>query len=216
MDEAPRGRFLALEGVEGAGKSTQTRLLADWLSRRGVPHVVTREPGGTVLGEQVRRVLLESDVVTARTELLLMLAARATLVETVVRPALARGIVVLTDRFSLSTLAYQAFGRGLAEAEVRPLNAFATGGLEPDLTVVLDVPLSVGVERLDRRARARDRFEQADAAFHERVARAYVELAEREAAVERIDGTRGVDEVHAGVLALLAARFPETFGDGAV
>jgi len=211
---AQRGRFLALEGVEGAGKSTQARLLGDWLSRQGVPHVMTREPGGTALGEQVRRALLESERVTARAELLLMLAARATLVDEVVRPALEGGLVVITDRFSLSTLAYQARGRGLAEAEVRRLNAFATGGLEPDLTLVLDVPLDVGVDRLDQRARARDRFEQADGDFHARVAQAYGEFVKNEPGVERVDGTGGVDVVHAAILSLLSARFPETFGAG--
>lgn len=211
---AQRGRFLALEGVEGAGKSTQARLLGDWLSRQGVPHVVTREPGGTTLGEQVRRALLDSERVTARAELLLMLAARATLVDEVVAPALERGVVVITDRFSLSTLAYQARGRGLPEAEVRQLNAFATGGVEPDLTVVLDVPLAMGVERLDRRARARDRFEQAEAEFHARVARAYGDFVESEPSVERVDGTNGVEEVHAAILALLRERFPETFRAG--
>ncbi|MEJ2185083.1 MAG: dTMP kinase [Gemmatimonadota bacterium] len=213
---AQRGRFLALEGVEGAGKSTQARLLGDWLSRQGVPHVVTREPGGTALGEQVRRALLDSERVTARAELLLMLAARATLVDEVVAPALAHGVVVITDRFSLSTLAYQARGRGLPEAEVRQLNAFATGGVEPDLTVVLDVPLAMGAERLDRRARARDRFEQAEAEFHARVARAYGDFVDSEPSVERVDGTNGVEEVHAAILALLRERFPETFiaGEG--
>jgi dTMP kinase len=211
---ARRGRLVALEGVEGAGKSTQARLLGDWLRGQGVPHMVTREPGGTALGEQVRRALLESERVTARAELLLMLAARATLVEEVVAPALDRGVVVITDRFSLSTLAYQARGRGLPEAEVRRLIAFATHGLEPDLTLVLDVPLDVGVERLNQRARARDRFEQADAEFHARVARAYADFAQHEPAVERVDGTRGVDEVHGDILALLGRRFPETFAVG--
>lgn len=213
---AQRGRFLALEGVEGAGKSTQARLLGDWLTRHGLPHVVTREPGGTALGEQVRRALLESDRVIPRAELLLMLAARATLVDEVVKPALERGVVVVTDRFSLSTLAYQVRGRGLPEAEVRRLNAFATGGLEPDLTLVLDVPLGVGVQRLDRRARALDRFEQADADFHARVAEAYAEFAQHEKTIERVDGTGSVDEVHAAILALLGRRFPETFGGAAV
>jgi dTMP kinase len=209
-----RAPFLALEGVEGAGKSTQARLLADWLSERGVPHVLTREPGGTAVGEQVRRALLESERVTARAELLLLLAARTTLVDEVVEPALARGVVVITDRFSLSTMAYQVRGRGLPEPEVRRLNAFATRGLDPDLTVLLDVPLSVGVERLDRRARARDRFEQADAEFHARVAQAYTDLAQGEPTVERVDGTRPVEEVHAQILALLSERFPETFPAG--
>src|SRR5690554_2900769 len=132
------GVFLALEGPEGAGKSTQVRRLEAWLRDRGRDPLVTREPGGTPMGEAVRSILLDSEAVAPRSELLLMLAARAALVDAVIRPALAAGRVVVSDRFHLSTLAYQGYGRGLPLDDVVRLNAFATAGLEPDLTILLD------------------------------------------------------------------------------
>lgn len=144
------GLFIVLEGVEGSGKTTQARLLGERLARAGIDHLVTREPGGTATGEEIRRLLLHGGEVPARAELLLMLAARAVFVEEVVRPALARGAVVVADRYELSTLAYQGYGRGLPLDEVRRMNAFATGGLTADLTLVLDVPPEVGAARRAR------------------------------------------------------------------
>lgn len=210
----PRGTFLVFEGVEGSGKSTQAKLLADWLAARGVAHVLCREPGGTAVGEEIRRVLLESGEVAPRAELLLLLAARAAFVEEVVRPALRDGAVVVSDRYELSTLAYQGLGRGLGIDEVRRLNDFATGGLSPDLTLVLDVPLDVGEERRARAGRRFDRIERAGRAFHDRVFEAYRLLAESEPGVERVDGTGSPAEVQAEVLRRLGARFPETFLPG--
>lgn len=205
------GVFIALEGVEGSGKSTQTRLLAEWLAARDIPHVVTREPGGTDVGERARRILLEADAVEPRAELLLMLAARAALVEAVVRPALEAGAVVVTDRWALSTLAYQGHGRGLPLSEVAAMNAFATGGLAPDLTVVLDVDLEVGVARLAERGGEADRFEREGRVFHERVAGGYHALVTSEPGVVAVDGGDSPAAVHAAVLGALADRFPETF-----
>ena len=202
--------FLALEGPEGAGKSTQTRLLAEWLTARGREPVVTREPGGTAVAEEARRILLESEEVAPTTELLLMLAARSSLVTEVIRPALAEGRVVLTDRFSLSTLAYQAYGRGLPLEEVERMDRFATGGLEPDLTIVLDVPVSTSAAR--KAAGEADRIERAGDAFHGRVAEAYRLLAGSSERIERLDGSATESAVHEAVLSLLTARFPETFG----
>jgi dTMP kinase len=207
----PRGLFLVLEGIEGSGKTTQARLLAAWLEERAIPHVATREPGGTAVGEEARRLLLEADRLDARTELLLMLSARAALVSEVIEPALAAGRLVLADRFDLSTLAYQAHGRGLPMETVRQLNRFATGGLRPDLTVLLDVPRETGEARRSARS-VQDRIERAGTGFHERVARAYRELAGTEPGVELLDGMAEPAVVQASLRLLLSARFPETFG----
>lgn len=204
-------RFIVLEGVEGSGKSTQARLLGDWLSEHGRPNVVTREPGGTPTGEALRRVLLEGGEVPARAELLLMLAARAALVEDVVRPALDAGATVIADRFDLSTLAYQAHGRGLPLEEVRRLNAFATGGLRPDVTLLLDVPLHVGEIRRTGAGRRPDRIEEAGRDFHRRVAEAYGLLAAEEPGVLRVAGDQPVGKVHLRIRETLAGLFPETF-----
>lgn len=211
MSGARPGRFLVLEGIEGAGKSTQVKRLAAWLARNGIPHLVTREPGGTTLGESIRTLLLADGVMSARTELMLILAARATLVEEVVRPALAAGKIVLADRYELSTFAYQAGGRGLPLDAVREVNAFATGGLRPDLTILLDVPLPQGVARRGAKYSGRDRIERAGDAFHTRVAQAYGLLAEESDDVLSLDGTGTIDDVAERILAALAARFPETF-----
>ncbi len=186
-------------------------MLAAWLEERSIPHIATREPGGTAVGEQARRLLLDGGRMDARTELLLMLSARAALVTEVIEPALAEGRLVLADRFDLSTLAYQAHGRGLPMATVRELNRFATGGLRPDLTVLLDVPREEGERRRTARS-VQDRIERAGAGFHERVARAYRELAKTEPGVEALDGNGEPVAVQASLRVLLSARFPETFG----
>jgi dTMP kinase len=177
---------------------------------QGRDHVVTREPGGTPLGEEIRKLVLEGGHVPVRSELLLLLAARAALVDLVVEPELAAGKIVLADRYDLSTLAYQAYGRDLAERQVREINAFATAGLRPDLTILLDVPTEVGVERSRGRGSA-DRIEREEAAFHKRVAEAYRLLARQEEGVELVNGAASAEEVHRSVKNLLLARFPETF-----
>lgn len=206
-----RGLFLALEGVEGSGKTTQAGLLCGWLEAGGHPVLRVREPGGTAAGEEIRRVLLESAAVPPRAELLLMLAARAALVEERIRPALASGTVVVADRYDLSTLAYQAYGRGLPLEEVRRMNAFATGGVRPALTIVLDVPLALGEARRRAAGRGDDRIEQAGRAFHARVAEAYRLLAGAEEHVVRVDGQGGEQEVQEALRRLLREHFPETF-----
>ncbi len=166
------------EGGEGSGKSTQLRRLSAALERRSVPHVCLREPGGTALGSEVRRLLLDhaSDV-EPRAEALLFMASRSQLVEREIRPALARGDVVLLDRFFLSTYAYQMGGHGLHEEEVRAANRFATGGLVPDLTLLLTFPVNEGLARAGRRATAHDRMEAMGTPFHERVAAAFGQFA---------------------------------------
>lgn len=173
-----RGVFVVLEGGDGAGKSTQQRLLADWLAESGAEVVLTREPGGTPLGEQIRALLLHGDHVAPRAEALLFAADRAHHVETVVRPALERGAVVVQDRYLDSSVAYQGAGRDLASDDVRRLSLWATHDLRPDLTVLLDVPPQVGAER---RGGVHDRLEREGADFHERVRRGFLDLAEAEA-----------------------------------
>jgi dTMP kinase len=182
--------LVALEGGEGAGKSTQ----ADRLAAR-LDAVLTREPGGTALGEAVRRLLLDPDgeALDARTEALLFAADRADHVARVIAPALAAGRSVVSDRFVESSLAYQAFGRGLPLDEVRALSAFATGGLTADVVVVLDVDPAVGAVR---RGRSPDRMEAEGAAFHERVRSGFAALAAAEPdRIAVVDASGDVDRV---------------------
>lgn len=169
--------LIVLEGAEGVGKTTQLRRLAEWLEGRGATVVAVREPGGTVVGDEIRRILLDpAGDVTPHAEALLFMASRAQLVERVMRPALERGDVVLVDRFFLSTYAYQGAGRGLPEEEIRVANRLATGGLVPDLTLLLELPLGEGLARAARRGE-RDRMERAEVAFHDRVATAFARFA---------------------------------------
>lgn len=208
-----RGRFIVIEGVEGAGKTTQVALLAEWLAARGIAHVAGREPGGTRIGEAIRELLLVDfgEETPARAELLLMLAARTVFVERVVRPALERGEVVVSDRYEASTLAYQGYGRGLDLEEVRRLNAFATAGVRPDLTCVLDVAVQEGLARGRAAGRRPDRIEGSGREFLERVREGYLRLAEQDAGVAVVDGRGLPAEVHARIVQLLVGRFPETF-----
>lgn len=172
-----RGVFLALEGVDGAGKSTQAAMLGDWLRHQGYAVTLTREPGGTELGRSIREVLLGGETVSARAEALLFAADRAHHVETLVRPALARDEVVVSDRFADSSVAYQSAGRDLDADEVARLSGWATDGLVPDLTVVLDVSPELGRSRLARRRAVPDRMETEPDDFHLRVRRRFLALA---------------------------------------
>jgi dTMP kinase len=171
---AAGGAFIVLEGPEGAGKSTLVRAIGARLLAEGFQVLAVREPGGTPVAEAARKVALRSrHEMSAAAELFLILAARADLVERVIRPALEAGQVVLADRFDLSTRAYQVAGRGLPADEVDAALRLATGGLVPDLTLVLDLPVDLGRERQRRARKVKDRFEREDDAFHERVRAAY-------------------------------------------
>jgi len=175
------GFFLTLEGPEGSGKTTQAELLAGRFSAAGVRVVVTREPGGTPLGDRLRELLLDpaQGAVHPRTELLLYEAARAQHVEEVIRPALAEGALVICDRFMDSSAAYQGHGLGLPLEQVLSLNSFATGSLRPHLTIVLDLDPAAGLQRARSTARP-DRIEQREATFHRRVREGFLALAWRE------------------------------------
>ena len=220
-----RGVLIVFEGGEGSGKSTQLRRLSAGLARRGVAHVCLREPGGTPLGTEVRRVLLDraSDIVH-RSEALLFMASRAQLVEREIRPALDRGDVVLLDRFFLSTYAYQIAGHGLPEEEVRAANRFATGGLVPDLTVLLSFSVTEGLARAARRATAHDRIEAMGETFRRRVAAAVAAFADPSWQADHAecgpivgtDAEGREEEVAARVVATLHARWPETYPGGGV
>lgn len=168
------GVFIVVEGPEGAGKSTLVRWLGTRLADEGVPAVVVRQPGGTPVAEAARKVALEfPHDMSPIAELFLFLAARADLVHRVIRPALDAGQVVVADRFDLSTMAYQVAGAGLPSGEVAQAVRLATGGLVPDLTLVLDVPVDVGRARQRAARKVQDRFERQDDAFHRRVLEAY-------------------------------------------
>ncbi len=182
-----KGIFITFEGIEGSGKSTQIVLLANHLTALGKTVSLTREPGGTDIGDQVRKILLDpaNKALTPKAELLLYAAARAQHLEELVLPELEAGNIVLCDRFSDATLAYQGYGRGLDEAMIRALDRAATAGLRPDLTILLDIDAAAGLARARGRNRSRGleteaRFENEELAFHERVRQGYLVLARAE------------------------------------
>jgi len=192
------GRFITFEGGEGCGKSTQIAMLTERLRAVGIEPLVTREPGGTQLAERIRSLVREEcdDPPNARAETLLFLASRAQLVANVMRPALTAGKWVLCDRFADSTFAYQGYGRGLDLSELKALNSFATCGLAPDKTILLDVSPEVAAVRMNRRQRATnteaDRMEKAGDDFHARLKNGFLELAAAEPGrfvVVEADGT---------------------------
>ncbi len=203
-----RGRFITFEGGEGAGKSTQIARAAGWLRGRGVEVVLTREPGGTPRAERLRTILLERDAepMPQSCELLLMFAARATHLDNLVRPAIARGAWVLCDRFTDATFAYQGGGRGLPRAQIDALAGIVHPDLWPDLTLLIDLPVDAGMARASQRngVDGPDRFESEQQAFFERVRGAYLERAQAEPARFRvIDGSRPIDAVAAAIEAAL-------------
>ena len=195
-----QGIFIAFEGGEGTGKSTQSKLLAKWLEAEGESVLLTREPGGTDLGKDLRKILLghETGAISPRAEALLYAADRAHHVYSVIRPGLERGDVVITDRYFDSSAAYQGAGRILNPSEVARISRWATESLYPTLTILIDVPAEIGLARLH----SRDRLEAEANDFHERVRQEYLQIAMMDP--ERyfvVDGTQPVDEIHTQIIA---------------
>ncbi|HLY35742.1 MAG TPA: dTMP kinase [Candidatus Limnocylindria bacterium] len=207
LSSVARGRFITLEGPEGSGKTTAARHLGEWLAGRGIEAVLTGEPGGTTLGDEIREIVLHhrgvADDLDPRADALLFAAQRAQHVTRLIRPALARGAWVVCARYLDSSLAYQGAGYGIDLGEMRRLQAFATGGLLPDLTVLIDVPVEIGLRR--KRHGKWNRFEDtAGVDFFETVRGAYRELAAAEPGRFRVvDGSGTVDEMDLAVRALV-------------
>lgn len=205
-----RGKFITFEGTEGVGKTTNMDFVAQKLAARGIRLVRTREPGGTPMAERVRAILLDpqSEPIDAEAELLLVFAARAQHLARVIKPALEAGSWVLCDRFTDATYAYQGGGRGLPVARIAALEREVQGGLQPDLTIYLDLPIATGLARIDETQR--DRFEREQLAFFERVREVYLERAQQYARFATVDAGRSLAEVQASIAAVL-----DRFIDGA-
>jgi dTMP kinase len=210
--------FISFEGIEGCGKTTQVEHLARLLTLRRIPHVVTREPGGTQLGQMIRRILLDpaNTEMEALTELFLYAADRAQHTARVIRPALAAGQWIICDRFVDATAAYQGYGRGQDLDMISRLNKLATRGLRPELTLLLDCPVEIGLERARRRVLAtarqdrEDRFEQQAHAFHQRVREGYLDLASSNSErIKVLDGTLDEKTLHERIVALLTPYLKE-------
>jgi len=202
-----RGLFITFEGGDGSGKSTQLSLLVSWLEQRGRTVVTTREPGGTPLGDELREIVLHSrGHITPKSEALIYAADRAHHIATKVRPAIGRGDVVVQDRYLDSSVAYQGVGRNLGAEEIRRVSMWATDGLLPDLTVLLDLEETLGRERLDTSRTRFDRLESEEQEFHSRVRAAYLALAAAEP--ERflvLDATRARDDLAGEIRSRVAA-----------
>jgi dTMP kinase len=201
--------FITLEGPEGSGKTSQLPVLADYLREAGYAVIVTREPGGTAVGDQIREILmnLQNVSIIPRTEILLFLAARAQHVEELIRPALADGKIVLCDRFGDSTLAYQGFGHKTDLKTLQTLLEFSTGGLKPDLTLLVDIPVEQGLARKRANSAEWNRLDAYALAFHERVRQGYFALAEAEP--DRwhiIDATQNKDSVQQAMRTAIMTR----------
>ena len=200
--------FVTLEGPDGGGKSTQASRLVDYLQGCGLNVLLTREPGGTLIGDQIRRTLMDlgNTGMHPRTEILLFSASRAQIVHQVIRPHLESGGIVVCDRFYDSTLAYQGYGHGLDLRALQTITAFATGGLRPDLTLLLDLPAEDGLRRRKRGGQW-NRLDAYDLAFHQRVRQGYFALADAEPERwVRVDATQPLDAVHAAIREAVDAR----------
>lgn len=216
-----RGKLIVFEGVEGSGKTTQLQRCLDWLQGshlrsavgETIPLALTREPGGTALGIGLRQLLLESSAspLQDRAELLMYAADRAQHVEELLEPQLARGTIILCDRYTDSTVAYQGYGRGLDLALIEQLNQIATGGLQSDLTLWLDIDAEVGLQRAKKRGSA-DRIEQADLDFHRRVQQGFTQLAASHPdRIIRIDASKSEQEVHLAIQEILRQKLSTWF-----
>ena len=182
MQRVKRGLLITFEGIEGSGKTTQIRTVSRWLKRKGFETVLTREPGGTALADRIRSMLLDSQTkrISAPMELFLYEVARRDHCSTVILPAMKKGKIVLCDRFTDATLAYQGYGRGLSLKIIEAMNRTATGGLKPDLTFLFDLPVETGLQRAGKRGRGLDRLERESKSFHRKVRNGYLTLARKE------------------------------------
>lgn len=210
-----KGIFITLEGIDGCGKTTQARLLAKRLKQAGRRVLLTREPGGTRLGKRLRQILLHSESrISPEAELFLYLADRAQHVQEVIFPALHRGKIVISERFSDSTLAYQGAGRGLSRARVKALNQIAAAGLKPNLTILLDIPVRAAKERKANHPLPADRFEKLEPGFHQRLAKEYRRLAAEEPRrIHLVKAAGSIEEVHQRVIKALGKACPSLVKD---
>ncbi len=200
------GKFISIEGIEGAGKSTQLAFIQNYLSEQGKHIVVTREPGGTELGEQIRTLLLTPSTtsMSVNTELLLMFAARAEHIAQVINPALERGDWVISDRFTDATFAYQGGGRGIEQQRINKIADWTLNGLQPDITFLFDLPVDVGQQRVLSRNQGVDRFEQEKYDFFERIRTCYLERAQQEPdRIKIIDANQSIADIQKQLIQIL-------------
>jgi dTMP kinase len=212
-----KGWFITFEGTEGSGKTTQVEMFCKYLEKHGISHFRTHEPGGTPIGDAIRKILLDRQNTAMRpdTELLLYLASRAQLFHQLILPALGKGQVVVCDRFADSTVAYQGYGRGIDLQWILTLNSQILGGQKPDLTILVDYPVEDGLRRTRRRIDeqvegfCQDRFEREELAFHQRVRSGYLKIAEEEPhRVVVLNGRTSPQKLHAEILSVIAKRCP--------
>lgn len=197
-----KGLFITFEGADGCGKTTQLNLLKDYLIKKGYEVLLTREPGGKGLGEKIREILLNYDgEISDRCESFLFLADRAQNIDVIINPAIKQGKIVLCDRHTDSSVAYQGYGRGLNIEQIKALNNLATGGIQPDLTLVFDVDIETSMQRVGS---DKDRMENSGKEFFNRVRNGYLELAKQEPdRIKVIDSTKAIDEVHQNVIKII-------------
>jgi dTMP kinase len=203
-----QGKFISFEGIEGCGKTTQIALLSEYLKRRAIPHTITREPGGTAVGEGIRKILLNSETIhlTAASELLLFYASRSQNIQEKIKPALERGEMVICDRYYHASMAYQGYGRGIPLDFIRKLTNLVCSPYRPDLTFLLDIEPEVGLARARARNQARTedegRFEAEDLEFYDKVRDGYLELASEDERMQLIYADRPIEAVHRHILTL--------------
>ena len=203
-----QGKFISFEGIEGCGKTTQIALLSEYLKKRAIPHTITREPGGTAVGEGIRKILLNSETIhlTAASELLLFYASRSQNILEKIKPALERGEMVICDRYFHASMAYQGYGRGIPLDFIRKLTNLVCSPYRPDLTFLLDIEPEVGLARARARNHARTedegRFEAEDLEFYNKVRDGYLELASEDERMQLIYADRPIEAVHRHILTL--------------
>ncbi|MBM4140085.1 MAG: dTMP kinase [Nitrospira sp.] len=208
-DTVKKGVFISFEGIEGSGKTIQALLLYEFLHKKGYTVVLTEEPGGTQIGLKIRELLLsvEHQEMTPVSELMLYNASRAQLIKEVIRPAIKKGAIVITDRFNDSTVAYQGYGRGIDLNLIDSIDRIVTAGLKPDITILLDLDVEVGMER-NRGIHKADRLELEDRVFHKKVRNGYLEIAAKEPErIKLIDASKSIEEIHGKIVNIVSDLF---------